>query len=203
MRLRFAKSFFSLCICLLGCLLFETSVWAQAGNSGTIQGTVTDPSGAVVMNADVSIHNPVSGLDRSTKTDSSGSFTFSNVPYNPYHLTVVAPGFSQHAEDVASRSAAPVSLKIPLSLGQTTSSVTVEAAGNLIETDPTTRSDRPPIVRQIPFLLVGQLATTRSTSLRGRWGIVRLFCETLDKRQGSGRSRRDLPRLTRAHRFSH
>jgi len=141
MRLRFAKSLFSLCICLLGCLLFETSVWAQAGNSGTIQGTVTDPSGAVVMNADVNIHNPVSGLDRSTKTDSSGGFTFTNVPYNPYHLTVTASGFSQHAEDVELRSAITVNLKIGLSLGQATASITVEAAGDLIETDSTNHTD--------------------------------------------------------------
>ena len=54
------------------------------------------------------IHNVVSGLDRTTKTDSSGNFSFTNVPYNPYHLTVTAPGFASQAQDVDVRSAVPV-----------------------------------------------------------------------------------------------
>jgi hypothetical protein len=141
MKLRFAEALFSICICLFSCLPFETSVWAQVGNSGTIQGTVTDPSGAVIMNAEVSIHNPVSGLERDTKTDSSGSFTFPNVPYNPYHLTVAAPGFMSSAQDVDVRSSVAVVLKIALTLGQTVESVTVEAGGDLVETDSTSHTD--------------------------------------------------------------
>ena len=62
----------------------------SAGNSGTIYGTVTDPTGAVIPNAAVSIQNPVSGLNRQTKTDGSGRFQFTNLPLNPYHLTVSA-----------------------------------------------------------------------------------------------------------------
>ena len=42
----------------------------------SINGTVTDPTGAVVPNATVEIHNPVSKYDRSTSTDTSGKFTF-------------------------------------------------------------------------------------------------------------------------------
>ena len=75
-----------------------TLVLAMGANAqtfrGAINGTVTDPSGAVVVNATVNIHNVVSGLDRATKTDTSGNFNFPNVPYNPYHMTVTAPGFA-------------------------------------------------------------------------------------------------------------
>ena len=59
-------------------------------NSASISGTVLDPTGAVVPNATVEIHNPVSHFDRSTTTDSSGKFSFANVPFNPYHLSVTA-----------------------------------------------------------------------------------------------------------------
>ena len=48
--------------------------------------------GAVVTGASVSVHNPVSGYDRTTATDSAGSFSFSNIPLNPYHLSVDAKG---------------------------------------------------------------------------------------------------------------
>ena len=48
----------------------------SGGGSGTINGTVLDPSGAVVANATVEIHNPVSGYDRTTTTDRQGEFQF-------------------------------------------------------------------------------------------------------------------------------
>ena len=69
------------------------SVFAQSV-SGVISGVVTDPSGAVVPNATVTIDNPVSQYSRTAKTDANGSFGFSNVPFNPYHLTINATGFA-------------------------------------------------------------------------------------------------------------
>ena len=62
----------------------------SVGNATTLNGTVVDATGAIVLGATVKIHNPVSGYDRSTETDTSGQFSFSNVPFNPYHLTVTA-----------------------------------------------------------------------------------------------------------------
>jgi hypothetical protein len=63
---------------------------AAAQTSGTVEGVVKDPSGAVVSSAAVEIHNPVSHFDRSTTTDSERKFRFTNVPFNPYHLSVTA-----------------------------------------------------------------------------------------------------------------
>jgi Carboxypeptidase regulatory-like domain/TonB-dependent Receptor Plug Domain len=140
--MRIAKALVAVQLCLLCLLAVQVSIThAQSGNSSAIQGIVTDPSGAVVANAAVTIHNPVSGLDRSTATDNSGNFAFPNVPYNPYHLTVTAAGFASYAQDAEVRSAVPINLKITLSLSQATSSVTVEAAGDLVETDSTAHTD--------------------------------------------------------------
>ena len=75
-------------------LALGLQAYAQSGSSGSINGTVLDPTGAVVANATVEIHNPVSHFDRSTTTDNSGKFTFPNVPFNPYHMTVTAAGFA-------------------------------------------------------------------------------------------------------------
>jgi hypothetical protein len=116
------------------------SAFAQA-TSGSISGTVLDPSGAVVANAVVTIHNPVSGLDRSTNSDSNGNFSFANVPYNPYHLTVTAAGFAQNAQDVEIRSAVPVTVKVALSVAASSDTVTVEAGADLVENDPTGHTD--------------------------------------------------------------
>ena len=112
------------------------------GNSASISGTVLDPVGAVVPKAIVEIHNVVSGLDRSTTTDNSGNFSFVNVPYNPYHLTVNLAGFSPYSQDVDVRSSVTVSLKINLALAGQVSNVTVEASGgDLIETESTAHTD--------------------------------------------------------------
>ena len=113
----------------------------SGGSSGSISGTVLDPSGAVVVNASVEIHNPISGYDRTATTDNSGKFSFTNVPFNPYHMTVTAVGFAQTAQDVEVRSVVPVTVKVSLTVAGSSDTVTVEAAGDLVENDPTFHSD--------------------------------------------------------------
>ena len=70
----------------------------------------------MVANAKVEIHNAVSGYDRTTTTDSKGNFSFPNVPFNPYHMTVTAAGFAQNAQDVEIRSALGVNVKVSLTV---------------------------------------------------------------------------------------
>ena len=114
----------------------------SGGSSGSVSGAVLDPTGAVVAGATVEIHNPVSHFDQSTTTDKSGNFSIPNVPFNPYHMTVIAAGFTQNTRDVEVRSVVPVSLKVSLQVSGSTTSVTVEAqAADLLENDPTFHSD--------------------------------------------------------------
>src|ERR1700734_45131 len=96
------------------CLFILVTVHGVLAQSAFISGTVVDPSGGVVVNATVTIHNPVRGLEHSTTTDSSGNFTFPNVPLNPYHLSVTAAGFGPYAQDIDVRSSVPLSVKIGL-----------------------------------------------------------------------------------------
>jgi hypothetical protein len=123
-------------------LLLASAAAAQSsGNSGSINGTVTDSTGALVPDAKVEIRNPVSGLERSTTTDSMGKFQFTNIPFNPYHLTISATGFSDYAQDVEFRSAVPVDLAVKLQVKGSTTEVTVEGGGDLVENDPTFHTD--------------------------------------------------------------
>jgi hypothetical protein len=115
---------------------------AQSGGSSTsVNGTVVDPTGAVVAGATVEVRNPVSGLDRTTNTDAAGKFTVSNVPFNPYHLTVTGNGFAAYAQDIDVRSVVPVTLSISLRVEASTETVTVEAGEDLVENDPTFHTD--------------------------------------------------------------
>ena len=131
----------ALLLLTVGFFVFAASLLAQSGNSGTISGVVKDPSGSVVSNATVSIHNPVSGYDRSTATDAAGGFSFSNVPLNPYHLAVTAKGFGAYAQDIDVRSSVPLAVVVDLTVAGTSATVTVEGGGDLIENDSTFHTD--------------------------------------------------------------
>jgi len=138
--MRFKSALFGTLLLLFGLGITASTSMAQ-GTSATITGTVMDPTGAVIPGATVTIHNPVSGLERTATTDQVGNFAFVNVPFNPYHMTVTATGFSSYVQDVDARSTVPMNLKISLQLAGATQTITVESAGDLLETDSTAHTD--------------------------------------------------------------
>src|SRR5690349_24727582 len=112
------------------------------GGAGTVQGTVKDPTGGVMQSVQVRISNPVSGFSRTISTDTTGRYVFSNLPPNPYHITVEAQGFQTLERDVDIRSGVPITLDLTLALAGATESVAVVGhAGDLLERDPTAHTD--------------------------------------------------------------
>jgi len=130
-------SILSILILLLGAV----SASAQSGNAGAVRGTVTDPSGAVIPNATVHLTNAGSGLNRTISTDNLGQFEFSNVAFNNYQIAVSANGFASLQKNVDIHSLVGTNLKLVLQIATADSTVTVEAQGDLIETDPTFHTD--------------------------------------------------------------
>ncbi len=123
-------------------LIFVTlSAYAQSGNAGAVRGTINDPTGAVVPNATVTLNNARSGLLRTVQTDSTGQFVFSNVPFNSYRMSISANGFVPLSREFELRSVVGINLNLVLQVAGSTQTVTVEASGDLIETDPTFHSD--------------------------------------------------------------
>ncbi len=125
---------------------------SQSLTSGTVTGRVADPTGAVVSGASVEIENPVSGYKQSATTDSSGNFSFKNLPFNPYHLRITAKGFQATEQDVNVRSAVPINLPITLQIAGTSETVNVEATGqDLVENDSTAHTDvNSSLVQRLP-----------------------------------------------------
>jgi hypothetical protein len=128
---------------LLCCLILIPSLQSQSlGNAGTIEGTVTDPSGAVVAGAKVDIVNRITGYKRSATTDANGVVRFPNVPQNSYHLEVNAAGFNHSEQDVAVRSAVTIPVKIALTLAGSATTVVVESgSAHLLESVPYAHND--------------------------------------------------------------
>ena len=127
----------------LAALFFATVVShaAQGGNAGSVRGTVTDPSGAVIPGATVHLTNALSGLDRTATTDGAGQFEIDNVPFNNYQLSISASGFAPLSQSLVLRSSVGTTLKPVLQIAAADSTVTVEASGDLVETDPTFHTD--------------------------------------------------------------
>lgn len=133
---------FAVLFVVLGVLALAGPSAAQSGNSGTIEGVVKDASGGAVGKAVVEISYPVSGYARTTTTADDGTFKFSNVPFNPYHLVVTAQGFAPYTRDLDVRSGVPMTVQIELKIGTAGTTVVVEATGaDLIENDPNFHTD--------------------------------------------------------------
>src|SRR2546428_673058 len=118
------------------------ALFAQSVASGTIEGTVVDSTGAIVVGAMVEIRNPITGFEQTAVTDSMGTFRFANIPFNPYHLQVSQPGFAPAAQDVNVRSAVSVPIKVTLSVAGISETVEVEAGGqDILENVPYAHAD--------------------------------------------------------------
>lgn len=123
-------------------IMLACAVVANAqSNSGTISGAITDPTGAVIPGATVTISNSVSGYTRTQTTDSAGHFQFVNVPFNPYQLTVSNTGFRSFTKRVDVNSIVAQTIPVTLAVGGSTTEVTVEAPADLTERDPIAHTD--------------------------------------------------------------
>ena len=109
---------------------------------GAINGSVTDPSGAVVANAKVTATNVGTGVALNTVTTSNGEYSFQDLPLGTYKVTVSAGGFSQVTVDQVSVTAGSIyTLPVQLKMGQQTTAIEVSAAALSIDTTTTTQTD--------------------------------------------------------------
>jgi hypothetical protein len=114
----------------------------SAGNAATVTGVVTDPSGAVVANATVTLSNSVSGLTRTATTDNSGAYTITNVPFNTYRLSVSANTLAPASQTVDLRSFVPVTANVTLQVAAASTTVEVTTdSGEMVEADPVGHTD--------------------------------------------------------------
>jgi hypothetical protein len=112
-----------------------------SGQSGTIEGTVTDPSGAVVAGATVALSNPNVKYTQTTKTDTNGAFRLVNIPPNTYVLQISSPGFQPFQQQVDVRTTVPIPVKATLALASEQQTVNVSAAPEVVENVPAPHTD--------------------------------------------------------------
>jgi hypothetical protein len=113
-------------------LLFLAS-WATAQSTGQLNGSVTDPSGASVANAKITLSNPATGLQRTATSNEAGLYQFLDVPPGDYRLEATATGFAKYqVAKIALVVSAPTTLLIRLQVAGVAQTVTVEGEAPLI-----------------------------------------------------------------------
>ena len=136
--------------------LFITSlnprtIYAQSWNSH-LEGLITDPSGAVIPQAQVMLKNSGSGQIRHTQSDQQGFYTFPFMPVGVYEFTVAAPGF-----------ASQVLRRLTLQVGQTSRlDLTLQLAHGQVAVQ---IDARPPLVETASPALGDEISNQRVTSL--------------------------------------
>lgn len=167
-------TFFVLAVSLYWCAA-ATSGLAQTAATGAVLGVVTDPSGAVVAGANVTLENAATGAKSSVLTGAQGQYAFPSVNPGTYTITVTAQGFRTSVlggVDVQVNTSATANVKLTLGEATATVSVTASEAQLELQTADATVGDvigtqallrLPTRLRQAQELLLLQPGTTPQT----------------------------------------
>jgi hypothetical protein len=119
-------------VCLL---VTATSILAQSDTS-SMSGTVTDVSGALVPNAQITIHNNATLADRTITSNENGAFTLTNLAPGDYSVRATKPGFQTTTlNDVHLDPSIGRRIDIAMKVGDTSVTITVEAGANTVQTE--------------------------------------------------------------------
>jgi hypothetical protein len=120
------------------CLLFCAPAIAQF-DTGTITGTVTDSSGAIIPNTTVIVTNTGTGIQSTLQTDSNGSFVASALPFGQYVVSATGTGFSKAATaPLVLTVGATVNVKLTLAVAAASESIQVTGTDATIDTSTST-----------------------------------------------------------------
>ncbi len=134
------------------CVAVSTGASAQ-NFRGSINGSVTDATGAVIANASVVATNVDTKAARTTVSSSGGEFVFADLPLGNYTVTVTSTGFSTTKVDgVAVSAGTTYTLPVKMGISSTSSEVEVDAAGVALDTTSITQTTDLPsvVVNDIP-----------------------------------------------------
>ena len=127
--------------CFVTILLIAAAVclWSQT-ETGQITGTVTDPTGAVVPKANVTVTNVANGTQRTATSSDAGDFVVPDLLAGNYSVTVQASGFSTYKQDINLTVGAKLGIDVKLQVGNTGTVVQVSEQAIRVNTETQTLS---------------------------------------------------------------
>jgi hypothetical protein len=121
-------------------IVSASPMYAQVSGA-TLSGTITDPSGAAIAGAKVSITNKATGVTRDVTTDAAGFYSAPNLLPGPYEVTGAASGFSTAKQsDLTLTVGAEQVLNLPLKIGEASQTVVVSEAAPQVQLGSSTLS---------------------------------------------------------------
>jgi hypothetical protein len=133
-RLLFSPQFALIFVCLFVFCTSLTPLWSQSTATGTVAGTVTDQSGAVVNGASVILNDTSTKVSRTVTSNEAGRYVFVNVDPGKYDLTVTKQGFSTTKTQTTVTVGSSLVVNLALQVGGGNVVVEVTAAGNELQT---------------------------------------------------------------------
>jgi hypothetical protein len=117
-------------------LLIVCTVHAQIAGTGSIQGTVTDATGAVIPNATVTLTNASTRVTRTAATDSSGVYVFPNIEIGTYSVQVAGQGFQTFTNSgIVLEVGSSISINVKMTVGAATEKVEVQSEALALQTE--------------------------------------------------------------------
>ena len=124
---------------LIVALLFcgpQLRLHGQAAGTASIQGSVVDPTGAVLPGATITLIDSATQIRRTVTSDSSGLYTFPNVPVGNYTLTVTAAGFRTYSQsNIVLEVGSSIAINVNMAVGTNDQRVEVKAEGLALQTE--------------------------------------------------------------------
>jgi hypothetical protein len=137
--------------------------WAQ--ENATITGTVSDPTGAVVPSAAITLTNVATGQQRQSVSNANGIYTFNNVGVGRFNLDATAPGFQKFSTtDISVNTAQTLKEDVTLTVGNAAQTVTVQADALQVQSE----------TSELSTLITGQQVTQLATNGRNVTSLAAL-----------------------------
>ncbi len=129
----------SLAVAIACALVLSCPMPAQIAGTGSISGTVLDPSGALIPGASVTATNLATGVTRQVQSSSGGDYAIQLLPPGHYRLEITKPGFTtSDFPNIVVSVTQITAVNVHLALGQTSQTVQVQATGQLLQTQSST-----------------------------------------------------------------
>src|ERR1017187_5369565 len=127
------NAFLAIALAIASLSISSASLYAQATASGTIQGTVVDPSQGVIVGADVVVTSKATGEKRTAATNGEGNFRFDLLSAGAYSVRITKTGSAAQLQNVDLLVGKPPTANATLSPGAATETVEVTAAAPLVD----------------------------------------------------------------------
>src|SRR5579872_4465888 len=173
-------------------LAVASIAYGQGGGNAAMTGTVTDPTGAVIVGANVTMTQIGTDLKRTALSNERGQFLIPALPPANYKLSVEATGFKTYVRDVTLLADESGSLQIPMELGASTETVSVDATATLVNTVTPVLSQVIERSRVVELPLNGRNAAD----------LTKLVAGTVDSNNSAGTTQGDTKQVPGAEQIS-